>query len=55
MPESWHDLSATLLDNSDGVLRKQVIQEMNLRLFKEEDELRNGHSETLRREIDIIK
>lgn len=28
---------------------------MNMRLFNEEDELMRNHSETLRREIDMIK
>ena len=55
MPENWNDLVATVSNSHDPVFHNQLIEEMNARLFNEEDGLMRGHSETLRREIDIIK
>jgi hypothetical protein len=34
MPENWNDLTATLIDNCDGILERQVIEEMNVRLVR---------------------
>jgi hypothetical protein len=55
MPNNWKDLTETMTNNSDPMLRDHLIEEMNGRLLNEEDELMSGHSDTLKREIDVIK
>ena len=43
-----------MVNNENGI-NEEVLIEMNQRLFKEEGELMTHHSETLRREVDMIK
>ena len=48
-------MATVALNSNDPVFNEQVLSKMNERLFAEEDELIQNHSDSLRREIDIIK
>jgi hypothetical protein len=55
LPENWEDMAATVLSSKDPEFTEHVITQMNEKLFLEEEELVRNHSDSLRREIDIIK
>lgn len=54
-PENWEELVNTVTNSSDPDFNSVALSEMNKRLFHEENDLTKNHSETLRREIEIIK
>ena len=55
MPENWEDMAGVVMGNNDPEFKEQVLTQMNEHLFTEEEDLIKNHSDSLRREIDIIK
>ena len=48
-------MAASVVSINDAEYTGQVVTQMNVHLFVEEEELIKNHSDSLRREIDIIK
>lgn len=48
-------MSSLVSSSNDPAFTEHVVSQMNQRLFTEEEELVRNHSDSLRREIDIIK
>ena len=48
-------MAVTVANSNDPDFTEHVLAQMNQRLFSEQEELVRNHSDSLRREIDIIK